>query len=250
MTATNLTQPGLEAKRRWLGDAAEITVNRVLAWSGVLLTVLFLGGFLIAGWLPPLHPRDSVHKTAQIFSDNRTRIRLGMLVCLLSSALATTWAAAIALQLRRIPRVGRTFAYLALAAGLLSTIEFIVPYMIWEAAAYRPLESPEMTRRLNDLAWLMFDGVNGTVVLQAATIGVAVLLDSGDDPIFPRWFGFFNLWAAFLITPSAVCVLVKSGPLAWNGIISWWLVLTVFCVWILVDSAMVLSAIGRRPRTE
>lgn len=74
--------------------------------------------------------------------------------------------------------------------------------MIWITALFRPKRSIEATPTLNDTAWLLFVG------LCAA--------------------GFLNIWIALLFMPAAIMSFFKSGPFAWNGLLSFWVPATVF----------------------
>jgi hypothetical protein len=60
--------------------------------------------------------------------------------------------------------------------------------------------------------------------------------------------GYFNLWCALLFVPGLACIYVTTGPLAWNGIISFWVVLTAFTIWLFVMAAMLLRAIAAQER--
>jgi hypothetical protein len=46
--------------------------------------------------------------------------------------------------------------------------------------------------------------------------------------------------------PAATIYWFKSGPLAWNGIIPFWLPIGVFFIWMIVNTAVVRSAILRQ----
>ena len=71
---------------------------------------------------------------------------------------------------------------------------FIFPLMVLAAAAYRPAErSPEITQALNDLFWLTFVGIVGTIVLQAVVLAVASFADRTEPATFPRWYGYLNI---------------------------------------------------------
>jgi hypothetical protein len=88
---------------------------------------------------------------------------------------------------------------LELACGAILILEFIFPLMIWQGADFRPLESPEITHRLSDVAWLMFVGVVSTGIVQAVAIAVPILRDRRADPIIPRWVAYTNLWCAVIV---------------------------------------------------
>jgi hypothetical protein len=152
--------------------------------------------------------------------------------------------------MKRIEGRHTPLTYTQLGLGVLLPIEFIVPIYFWQAAAYRPERSAESIQMLNDLGWLPFAGLVFTIVLQAVVLGVAVLSDKRNEPIFPRWFGYFSICSALLFCPAALNVFVKDGPLAWNGLIAWWLLLAAFFVWVLVVTGVLLRAASIQQRDE
>jgi hypothetical protein len=227
-------------------------VLRAFAWCGPALMVLFLAGFgPIGGYLPPPSPHDSAAEIVRFYADDTTLIRLGLWITTFAAALFGPWMVAITTQLRRTEDRHHPLSTLQLALGAIFILEFIFPLMIWQAAAFRPLEDPAITHRLNDLGWLMFVGVVSTGVLEAIVIGVAILRDKRAEPVFPRWLGYLNLWCAFMFMPGGLCVFVKDGPFAFNGLLAWWLLLTAFAVWMISMSFGLLKyAIPSQVREE
>jgi hypothetical protein len=93
----------------------------------------------------------------------------------------------------------------------------------------------------------LFVAITSTPVLQTLAIGTAIFLDTADgrsDPVFPRWAGYLNYWAALLFLPGSVTVFFHTGPFAWNGILTWYLPLSVMAAWIVVMSILLLRAIA------
>ena len=74
-------------------------------------------------------------------------------------------------------------------------------------------------------------------------IAAAILGDRSARPFFPRWVGFFNIWAGIIYSPAALTIYFKSGVFSWNGLICFWLVVVVFFIWIVTMSALVLRGI-------
>jgi hypothetical protein len=64
--------------------------------------------------------------------------------------------------------------------------------------------------------------------------------------VFPRWLGYFNLWAATLFTPAALLNFFKTGPFAWSGVFCFWLPLTIFGIWFFVMAWALRGAILRQ----
>jgi uncharacterized membrane protein len=122
--------------------------------------------------------------------------------------------------------------------------------MFWLVTAFRPHLAPATLQRFNDLSWLAFLGVVSTAVVQAFAIGVIALRDTRETPVFPRWFGYFNFWCGTLFCPAGLIVFFHHGAFAWNGVISWWMVATVFFAWMLVLTLMLIRAIRHQEAEE
>lgn len=233
-------------------DVSNAGTQRLFAWSGVALLVIFLIGFWpIAGFVPPSRPHDSVQDVVEFYSADTFRIRLGLWLTMLAAPLCATFFVGLSIQLRRIEGKHSPIAYVQMILGGLFVLEFIFPLMIWQAAAYRPELDPVITYRLHDLGWLLFLGVVSTAVLQAVLTALAILRDRRDSPILPRWIGYTCVWCALTFIPGGFIVFFKSGMLAWNGLIAWWLLLVGFAVWILVLAyGLLRHAIPHQERHE
>jgi hypothetical protein len=133
-----------------------------------------------------------------------------------------------------------------MASAALLSLEFIIPLMVWQTAAYRlDHSSADLIRMLNDMGWIMFVGVISSACVQFGSIGIAILVDDRSDPVFPRWAGYFNLWVTLLVSPAGIIVFFKHGPFAWNGLISFFLPLAAFAAWIVVMVVLLLKAIDQ-----
>lgn len=218
----------------------EVSVQRLLTWTGPVLMVVFFVGFWVMGhFIPPPAPTRTPEQVVAFFRDHTTQKRIGLFLVSFAGALVCTWSVAISCQLKRI---STPLAHVQMLFGALLALEFIFPTFVWQAILYRPeTTSTELTYRLNDLAWLPFVGVVSTGVLQAASIAVATILDPGPDRVFPRWVSYFNFWVALTFMPAGFVVFFKDGPLAWNGMLAWWLLLVGFFSWVVVMTAVMLG---------
>ena len=220
------------------------SVHKFCAWSGILLLVIMAVGFvLLAGYVPTRSPSQSAAETARFIIENRTRIRWGLILTMFAAALLEPFYAEISLQMRRIEGRYPVLALVQFGLGTLLILEFIYLIFFWQTAAYRVERSPELIQLLNDMAWVPFVGLSSTVVLGVAAFGIAILLDRGARPVFPRWLGYFNLWCALMFTPGTFNVFFHDGVLAWNGLLAWYIPLTVFAVWLVVISIYLSRAV-------
>jgi len=226
-------------------DGVNRRLQMACVWTGPIMIVGWVAAFVIlARFIPPPSPSMSPAEVVDMYREHTDAIRLGLVITLFASALLVPFAAVITAQLRRIegPRAVMSWTQL-ISAGLLS-LEFIVPLMVWQTAAYRvDSNSAEIIRMLNDMGWLMFVGVISSAVVQFGSIGVAILADERDRGVFPRWAGYFNVWVAVLIVPAGVVPFFKHGPFAWDGAFAFFLPLAVFAAWIVVMTVLLRRAI-------
>jgi len=219
-------------------------IQRACIWAGPAMGALFVVGFAVAGFFPPPSPNKSSAAVAAMIGEHRTAIRIGIVICLASCPLLMPFLASFTIQMKRIEGVRPIMAYTQLALGALATIEFVIPYVLMLASTYRADQNPDVTRALYDLGWFFFLGVVSTFVLQLVLFGVAVLIDRRDKPIFPRWLGYVNIWLAITFTPASFLVFFKTGPLAWNGLLVWWVPVAAFLAWFLPNFVCLLRAVS------
>jgi len=128
---------------------------------------------------------------------------------------------------------------------MVTLIVFVLPPMVMQTIAFRTDRDPSSMLALQDLAWLSFVGIFSFPTVQCLAIALCVLT-APDQSVLPRWFGYFNAWVGLGFAPAATIYWFKSGPLAWNGVIPFWLPVGVFCIWMIVNTSVVRSAILRR----
>ena len=228
-----------------------VRAQRLCTWSAPVFLALWIPGYWgLAHLVPPPAPDLSSVELARIFQENTTGIRVGLLLSMFGSALLGPFAGVITVQMRRIEGRFSPLAYTQLALGALLVLLFIFPMMFLEAAAYRPDRDPNEIRVLSDIAWMGFIGAWFTVFFQWVSIGLAILWDERPVPVFPRWAGYVNLWVAFLSVPGSMIYFFKDGPGAWNGIFCWWIPATVFVIWLVTMTIVLLKAIKLQERDE
>jgi len=221
----------------------------ICAWSGFVAIILFALAFWpTSDFLPPPAPTLTPLQVATLYQTNTMGIRFGMFLMALAGAFVGPFVAVISIQLKRIEGATPILSYAQLTTGTIGALFFIIPAIIFSAAAYRPERPPELTSMLHDLGWFFLVMPVGPAFLQNLAIGAAILSDPKPEPIFPRWFGYFNFLVAMLFVAGGLITFFKTGPLAWNGLIAFWIAAVDFLAWFLVMLAMLLKAINRQTR--
>jgi hypothetical protein len=213
-------------------------------WAGPVMVFGWIASFVVlARFIPPPSPGKTPEQLVEMYSEHTGGIRLGLMLTMFASALLVPFAAVIWAQMKRIEGPRSVLAQTQLISGGLLALEFILPLMIWQTAAYRPEIDPTLIRMLNDLGWIMFVGVISSAVVEFACIGVVILADERDTGVFPRWAGYFNLWVALLVAPAGLVPFFKHGLFAWNGLFSFFMPMVVFAAWVVVMVVVLRRAI-------
>ena len=214
-------------------------------WSGPLFALLFFSGWgLMAGFLPPPEPTATAQQIGELYRSNAGSIRLGMMLVMSSGGFFAPWIAVTYVLMRRIE--GNDFPVLSMTQALAGTygiVTIIIPSMIWTTAAFRPERDIELIMLLNDLGWLNLTMIYSPAFVQTIAIGLIILQDRRALPLFPRWLGYFNIWVAVLYLPAILISSFKSGPFAWNGILSFWIPAIAFLVWFIVLARYMIIAV-------
>lgn len=225
--------------------AARRRLHLVCAHSWIPFVALTAFGFWgLAGFIPPPDPGADAMTIFEQFRGNATGIRVGMAICIFAAAFLLPWGAAISAQVARLDGPDPLLVWAFVAATGCIVLEFAFPSAYWVAAAYR-LDDPDNVRALNDMAWLPWMIVS-TGMFQMLILAAATLADERPDPIYPRWFGYFNLWSALGVAPAGLLDIFKNGPFAWNGILGFYLPAATAFSWIALSGVMTARAIRRR----
>jgi hypothetical protein len=127
---------------------------------------------------------------------------------------------------------------------------FALSNVFFLVAAFRPERDPDLVMLLNDLAWIVFIAPVGMVVAQFVLLAVAVHFDDGPDPVFPRWVGHYSLLTAVAMVPAAGAAVFQTGPLAWDGLLSFWVRNGAFAAFVIVMFFVLRRAVQRQAADE
>jgi hypothetical protein len=215
-------------------DHAELNpvVMKVLLWSGVVLVaaLIIAQGFMM-GFIPGPSPGLSPEEIKSIFVQRQDSILLGAVVQIICWSFYGTWAIPIIMFIRRMEKAPiLTYASLVNVGG--GWVFFILIPMTWAVMAFRAETLPAFAVQImNDWVWFDWLFTWPSFSIWMFIIAAAVLMDHNSPSIFPRWVGYFNLWTGLLISPAALIAFFKTGPFAYDGLISFWFAVFVFFGW-------------------
>ena len=80
----------------------DIRNQLICAWSAMGFAAICLAGFLFANFIPPISPNLSAEEVAAIYRENALSMRFGILLIMSSAGFICSFAAALAMQMKRI----------------------------------------------------------------------------------------------------------------------------------------------------
>jgi hypothetical protein len=234
--------PSPAAAARWRDDP-KLELN--LAWLVIVIFYNIFGivFFVVTRTQPPPPAWWDAAQIGHWFHIRHTGLLAGFGAIFLISGFTAAPQALIAYSMRRMS-ISPAFAYsylliyaLSAVPGLLLTCIFLV------VGAMRPDRDPQVLMLIYDSGFLTFSGTMGLFMVGSVIWAVAILLDK--NRVFPKWFGYFNICNALTEVVVATCWIAKSGPFAWDGVISYYINMVVFAAYTGVFITLLRTMIRR-----
>ena len=223
-----------------------LLIERVFILSGLVMALmLFVGLWPLAGFLPPPEPSASAEEIARVYADNTTGIIAGSVMVMSGAGFYLLFCLALAAAMERHCSSATLLSRAQLLGAVLNVAYFTFIGLFWLVAAYRADADATEVRLFNDIAWMIMVVPTAAVMIQMLSVGFVALMPPDGDRIFPRWAGFFNFWCAMLFVPGLFSGFFYDGPIAWDGILSFWLEVVVYWVWLIVVVSVLLKALPR-----
>lgn len=223
----------------------------ILFWTLPALVVIWVAAFfLFPGFLHPMSPTMSAEEVASFYRDDTARIRYSMILFNWFGVGLIPTVMLLAMQVHRMAHRTPILSYSLLACAAGPPCLFLIANMFWLLGAFRPERSPELTQLLNDLAWVTFTILVPYLIAQCLLLALAIYWDRQDQPVFDKWVAHFNLLVAAALAPAAFGAVTLSGPIAWDGVLAYWLKNIAIAVWIAVMAVVLIGNIRRQRAVE
>jgi NADH:ubiquinone oxidoreductase subunit 6 (subunit J) len=195
-------------------------------------------------------PDLTARQVAAFYARHQAMIRLSMVTVNFCAIMLMPFFMVMVYQMKRMATPTQVLAYAYLSAAVSGATLIALADLFWLVAAFRPDRDPQVTQLLNDLAWITFTVPVGMIIAQMVTLALAIRLDDRPRPVFPRWVAVFNIAIAVAVAPSAFAAVFHTGPLAWNGAVSFWLRVCAYVLYVAVMFVVVRGAVLRQHREE
>jgi len=200
-------------------------------------------------YLPPPSAANTAAQTVATYTDNLTQVRLGCVLMIFASSAYAFWGVAVSMYGRKAEQGRPVLFYSQIVCLAVSVVVIMLIGCSWGVAAFRPGETlPEVTQGWNDFGWFAVLFTSAPFTGWALALGFAIVLDKSARPAFPRWVGYFNIWAAIFFCPACLMLFFKTGPFSQNGIFVFYIPVGIFFVWIVVLSVLTVKAINAEAR--
>jgi hypothetical protein len=234
-----------------LNTRTSLKYQLLAAQCGLVFEVLYT--FFWAGLghnLPPASPNLSAPDLAAFFAQHHQAILLGNSVAALIGALWIPWTAQLSIVMWRIEGSSPVLTIVQVIGGALTAWVLIFCPAIWAVAAFRPDIDPGTIRMLNDLGFILFNVTYAVTSVQAIAAGIVGLADESAVPVFPRWVSYWAIFAGLSFIPISAMPFFKTGPLAWNGAITFWALFGTYFTWTASMGVCMAKDASRRLREE
>ncbi len=220
---------------------------RLSAYSGIVAAVgILIGWILLADWVPPTDPAASAAEIAAFYNENTNLKRLGLLIAMFSTIFLMPWMIAMSYVIRHRMKFP-ILADIQLCTGLIGVVATFIMWMCWGMAAFRPERAPDLILAFHDFGWINATWFFPEATLESIVIAIAVLSCKGENAFYPRWYGYFMIFIAMLSMSAGLIIFFKSGPFAYNGLISFWLVYGCLFLFFFTGSVLLIRGLSRQP---
>ena len=221
--------------------------QRVLLWIGTACALSYgLSYVFLLGFMVPPSPLLGDADVVALYSQSNTMFRFGVGIMILTGAFFVPMSIPISIQIARMEDGFPYLALLQILTGLIGAWIFAWPAVLWGACAFTVERAPELTVVLHQLAWLSFVTPGSFFWMQIGAVGLVAVLSKKNDrgAAFPRWFGWATLFLAFeWSVPPTFSQMFWSGPFAWNGVITYWVTVVTYSIWLSMMMYFVFRAL-------
>ncbi|WP_433143107.1 hypothetical protein ACQPZ8_47695 [Actinomadura nitritigenes] len=194
-------------------------------------TAMSIGVVLLGRATPPPRPDVTDLQAAAWFGQHRTGIQVGFVALLVIAGGAAISNGLIGYFMKRMSS-GRVLAYAFIGGmGVGAVPGFHLLLFCWLTAVFRPDRDPRLLHLLYDTGMLSYNGSLGCFTAAYLVLAIAILYDR--NRVFPKWFAYVSVWQIVTEVVATQMWVFHSGAFAWNGMITFYIAVVIFGLWII-----------------
>ena len=226
--------------------------QRICWWGYIIFYQMFglIFGYLTAIMRPPIPGATLPLNGILAFTlGNAAHMQMGLALLAIALGFGSVGTGLTVVQMKRMSGPGPVLAYAYMAAGAAAALPgCYFCALSFAVAVFRPDRDPHLIAFLYDMGFVGFIGCLGCFAVQYVVFGTAIFLDTRG--IFPKWLGYITVWNLVTELLAAPVWIFRSGPYSWNGLISFYLGVVIFVVWIVSFITYLGKNITSQPVSE
>ena len=196
--------------------------------------------------MPPRSPSSSSSQIVDFMQSHDLLIACAILT--VSFGLAPLTNAVYLIQIKRMS-VSPVLRYCVMVGSMTGAIVgMLFPMFCFGLGAFRSGYDPSTLAMLYDFGYLAYIGSLGCFCVMWMAFGLAIILD--ENGILPKWLGYYTVWQYVTELMAAPVWISKSGPFAWNGLMTFWFAIAIYVSWQLIVYVCIYRAIRQQPDDE
>ncbi|MGU3501074.1 hypothetical protein [Mycobacterium sp. C31M] len=213
-------------------------------WTVPFFFTLFGIVFVPLSWMmPPRSPSGSQAQIVEFMQSPNLLIACAILT--VSFGLAPLSNAVYLSQIKRMS-VSPVLRYSMMVGSMTGAIVgMLFPMFCFGLGAYRSGYEPEILAMLYDFGYLAYIGSLGCFCVMWMAFGLAIILDR--NGVLPKWLGYYTVWQYVTELMAAPVWISKSGPFAWNGLMTFWFAMVLYVSWQIIVYVCIYRSIKNQP---
>lgn len=216
-------------------------------WTVPFFFNLFGVVFVPLSWMMPSRPANSSTPDVVEFMQSHNLL-IACAILMLSFGLAPLSNAVYLIQIKRMS-VSPVFRYAVMVGSMTGAIVgMLFPMFCFGLGAFRSGYDPSILAMLYDFGYLAYIGSLGCFCVMWMAFGLAIILDRNN--VLPKWLGYYTVWQYVTELMAAPVWISKSGPFAWNGLMTFWFAMVLYVSWQFIVYICIYRAIKNQPEDE
>jgi hypothetical protein len=216
-------------------------------WTVPFFFNLFGIVFIPLSWMmPPRSPSSSSTQIVVFMQSHNLVIASAILT--ISFGLAPLSNSLYLIQIKRMS-VSPVFRYSVMVGSMTGAIVgMLFPMFCFGLGAFRSGYRPSTLAMLYDFGYLAYIGSLGCFCVMWMAFGLAIILDKNN--VLPKRLGYYTVWQYVTELMAAPVWIAKSGPFAWNGLMTFWFAMVLYVSWQMIVYVCIYRAIKEQPDDE